>query len=305
MSSRKKNIAHNAQQSCKTIHRLQQIAMDFLPSDHIRLLCIEPGLDDSPIRCRLLTTSLESSPPNEALSYTWGSLELDSTIACDGIPMFVTTHLHDALQYLRTPEHERIMWIGAVCINQRNDCERAEQVRIMNDIYTKAWYVVIWLGKETPEDKMAFELLDRFKEIFEEEAWLRSALSIIVLLDFQPSTTPTGVTGLQWWSYFNVRGFSASGWYKRQPYVTAVEFQLTSLQSTYITTNEPFGLTERGLLTMVSRWRVKRQLSVGRTRLRGNGYLILLSLFVRAVTSGLIQFTLTPQVLLAPSSSIT
>ena len=44
----------------------------------------------------------------------------------------------------------------------------AEQVRIMNDIYTKAWHVVIWLGKETPEDKMAFELLDRFKEIFDE-----------------------------------------------------------------------------------------------------------------------------------------
>ena len=82
--------------------------------------------------------------------------------------MFVTTNLYNVLQYLRKPEHERIMWIDAVCINQENDRERAEQVGIMKGIYTRAWHVVIWLGRETPEDKIAFELLNRFKQIFDE-----------------------------------------------------------------------------------------------------------------------------------------
>jgi hypothetical protein len=36
----------------------------------------------------------------------------------------------------------------------------------MKDIYAKASRVVIWLGKETSEDKAAFSILNRFKEIF-------------------------------------------------------------------------------------------------------------------------------------------
>ncbi|KAE8445911.1 hypothetical protein EG329_012690 [Mollisiaceae sp. DMI_Dod_QoI] len=180
-----------------------------LPSDHIRLLCIEPGSDDSPIRCRLLVRSLEASPPYEALSYTWGSLERDCIITCDEAPMFVTTHLYDVLQYLRKPEEERIMWIDALCINQRDDHERSEQVGIMKDIYTKAWHVVIWLGRETPEDKIAFELLDRFKQIFDERG----------LVELGPEHYRT--VGLPWlhdpnWSHWTalVKLFQRS-WFQR------------------------------------------------------------------------------------------
>jgi hypothetical protein len=140
--------------------------MNPLPLDHIRLLHIEAGVDESPIRYRLVTTSLEASPPYEALSYTWGSIEQGSTITCDDVPLFVTQNLYDAIKYLRNPEHERIMWIDAVCINQKHDQERTEQVGIMKDIYAKASRVVIWLGKETSEDKAAFSILNRFKEIF-------------------------------------------------------------------------------------------------------------------------------------------
>lgn len=142
--------------------------MDPLPPDHIRLLCIEAGFNDAPICCRLLNTSLQASPPYEALSYTWGSLEQKSTITCGGFPIFVTGHLYDALRYLRKPDQERIMWIDAVCINQRDDKERTEQVGIMRQIYTKAWHVVIWLGRETLEDKEAFSLLSQFEDIFAE-----------------------------------------------------------------------------------------------------------------------------------------
>jgi hypothetical protein len=48
--------------------RSTRSAMNPLPLDHIRLLHIEAGVDESPIRCRLVTTSLEASPPYEALS---------------------------------------------------------------------------------------------------------------------------------------------------------------------------------------------------------------------------------------------
>ena len=58
------------------------------------------------------------------------------------------------------------MWINAVCINQRDNQEWTEQVGIMRDIYAKAFHVVIWLGKETLGDKVAFSLLDWFKAVF-------------------------------------------------------------------------------------------------------------------------------------------
>jgi hypothetical protein len=41
----------------------------------------------------------------------------------------------------------------------------------MKDIYVRAFHVVIWLGNETPEDKAAFSMLDRFKAVFEEYGW--------------------------------------------------------------------------------------------------------------------------------------
>ena len=141
--------------------------MESLPPNHIRLLHIGAGFGDTPICCNLVVKSLHASPPYEALSYTWGSLDLDSTIICNGVPLLITRHLYEALQYLRKPEHDRIMWIDAVCIDQKNLRERAEQVGLMKDIYAKAFHVVIWLGRETTEDKTAFSVLDRFKTLFE------------------------------------------------------------------------------------------------------------------------------------------
>jgi hypothetical protein len=140
--------------------------MDTLPPGYIRLLHIEAVSNDSAIVVRLVPTKLDSAPSYEGLSYTWGVVEFTSTIMCDGSPLPVTQNLYDALKYLRQPDKERIMWIDAICINQKNDAERSRQVGIMKDIYKKAMHVVIWLGKETAEDADAFALLNRFGKLF-------------------------------------------------------------------------------------------------------------------------------------------
>src|SRR5882724_7888649 len=102
--------------------------MGNLPKGHIRLLHIEAGSDESPIIVKLVTTDLNLATSYEGLSYTWGVVELTSTITCDGSLMPVTQNLYDALRYLRQPDRERIMWIDAICINQKNDLERTQQV---------------------------------------------------------------------------------------------------------------------------------------------------------------------------------
>ncbi|KAE9365154.1 HET-domain-containing protein [Stipitochalara longipes BDJ] len=143
--------------------------MDTLPPGHIRLLHIEAGSDEAPIAVRLVTTELDLAPSYEGLSYTWGVVEFTARVACDGSALPVTQNLYDALRYLRRPDEDRIMWIDAICINQKDDLERSLQVGIMKEIYKKAIHVVIWLGKETAEDADAFTLLSRFDHLFKEK----------------------------------------------------------------------------------------------------------------------------------------
>jgi hypothetical protein len=164
--------------------------MDILPLNHIRLLHIEAGIDESPISCRLVTTSLDASPPYEALSYTWFATEHEFTITCDDALLSVTRNLYDAVLYLRDPEHKRIMWIDAVCINQKHDQERTEQVGIMKDIYAKASRVIIWLGKETSEDKLAFSMVDRFKKLFAKHGFVDFGPYLDQTHGFPPLTDP-------------------------------------------------------------------------------------------------------------------
>jgi hypothetical protein len=145
--------------------------METLPPDHIRLLVIEPAgagaVTSSPIRCRLQSTPLESAPPYEALSYNWGSVSQDRTLTCNAKPVSVTQNLWDAIQNLRDPQRERLMWIDMLCIDQSNQQERAEQVGIMSRIFHRAVRTIVWLGSSESEGEdvvgKAFELFELFE----------------------------------------------------------------------------------------------------------------------------------------------
>ena len=66
-------------------------------------------------------------PEYEALSYTWatenGDTTLSSTVNCEGAAIQVTNNCEDALRRLRNRDGERILWVDAICINQRDDRE--------------------------------------------------------------------------------------------------------------------------------------------------------------------------------------
>jgi hypothetical protein len=53
----------------------------------------------------------------------------------------------------------RLIWIDAICINQKDVQERNHQVRIMSTIYKCAESVRVWLGGWTNEDGDAFKLM--------------------------------------------------------------------------------------------------------------------------------------------------
>jgi hypothetical protein len=60
-----------------------------------------------------------------------------------------------------TPKHARNPYtlIDAICINQNDNSERAQQVRQIKDIYQAASRTLVWLGPGTDQMRKGFELI--------------------------------------------------------------------------------------------------------------------------------------------------
>jgi hypothetical protein len=128
----------------------------------IRLLTLLPGQEGDPAEILLETIPLTEvfTPKFEALSYAWGSTQNPGNIIIQSEhSLSVTSNLADALPYLRYEDRPRVLWIDAICVNQRDFGERASQVKRMADIYSKADRVVIWLGTGSEDSELAFDIL--------------------------------------------------------------------------------------------------------------------------------------------------
>jgi hypothetical protein len=131
----------------------------------IRLLRLLKG-EDPLIHCELFQTWHDGddtdSIPYEALSYTWGGVEMAASVHIGSGTYNVTENLYLALHHLRYQHEDRILWVDAICIDQSNNQERGHQVNQMRDIYSKADRVLIWLGPATDD---VDTLMDSLKEL--------------------------------------------------------------------------------------------------------------------------------------------
>lgn len=65
--------------------------------------------------------------------------------------------LVSALLRLRSASSIRVLWVDALCINQKDLEEKSQQVSIMQHIYKSATEVAMWLGEPKPEKLDLFE----------------------------------------------------------------------------------------------------------------------------------------------------
>ncbi|KAJ4301911.1 hypothetical protein N0V90_004007 [Kalmusia sp. IMI 367209] len=146
-----------------TIHNID-ILMDTktlrpLAGDNIRLLILQPGSFDGPIYCQLEQVSLGAGHAYTALSYVWGNASDTSSISLDGKSYNITKNLECALRRLRYNTSPRVLWVDAVCIDQRNIKEKTHQVNMMGSIYKKCMQCLVWLG-EIPTEVSEFTFSD-------------------------------------------------------------------------------------------------------------------------------------------------
>ncbi|RSL87188.1 hypothetical protein CEP51_002360 [Fusarium floridanum] len=117
-----------------------------LDSRQIRLLTLGPGKYGDEIVGHLEIVDLKDEPIFEALSYCWGDRTDVCEITVDDHRVCVTRNLYRALQRLRYETVSRQIWADAICINQEDDEEKAHQVNMMRDIFTRASMTTLFIG---------------------------------------------------------------------------------------------------------------------------------------------------------------
>lgn len=99
-----------------------------------------------PLICELRVESRSYDPEYKALSYTWGSPDDTLSIFINGVEFQKSRNLCTALEHIREEATDVVIWIDAICIDQRNSKEKDEQVVLMKEIYANASETIVWLG---------------------------------------------------------------------------------------------------------------------------------------------------------------
>lgn len=137
---------------------------DYLNQGEFRLITIYPRQKtdtEDIIRCEIFPSMLSESPDYIALSYTWGDPSDKRKILTkrSNMTLSVSASLESALRALRDPRSKILVWADALCIDQQNASEKADQVRQMTQIYQNAKSVAIWLGPQSKGSDLGMELI--------------------------------------------------------------------------------------------------------------------------------------------------
>lgn len=119
-----------------------------IPSSRLRLL--QPrAIYRTELSFNLITVQRSTAPHYTAVSYTWGTELPSETIQLNGRKFYVRPNLWSCLHYIgQAARHEpwNYLWVDAICINQGDTKERNEQVKLMDQTYSNAASVSVWLG---------------------------------------------------------------------------------------------------------------------------------------------------------------
>lgn len=132
--------------------------------DNIRIFELFPGYANSQIRGCFVPHSLQRDLRYDAVSYAWGNAGFTMPIAicCEERRLAIPVRVERILQDLRLLDLKRHLWIDAICINQDDVSERAQQVRLMRQIYARSSTVRVWIDLELDETDPGISTLASF-----------------------------------------------------------------------------------------------------------------------------------------------
>jgi Heterokaryon incompatibility protein (HET) len=189
--------------------KLRNESIDQIP---LRLLILKKGWDT--VECELKVDNLQESPDYEALSYAWGDSKDLVEIKCCGQTFSIGRNLQSALKRLRSSTGDRILWIDAICINQADKQERAEQVAFMGRIYGAARHALVWLG-EPAEDVTAFDTITELSKTLPERKVKPSTESNLSQISNVNAEYPSHKNALNEVRFRHLLSFFSRSWFER------------------------------------------------------------------------------------------
>ncbi|KAI1778067.1 HET-domain-containing protein [Hypoxylon cercidicola] len=130
--------------------------------DEVRLVVLDPATrEQDPLSCSIIQSRRPARDPDYfAISYAWGEpvFSRNLEIRCDDDDISylrITPNVDVLLRRLRALDIRHGLWIDAICLNQADEIEKAQQIPVMGPIFDEAKGVHIWLG---PEDGMTAQL---------------------------------------------------------------------------------------------------------------------------------------------------
>lgn len=141
------------------------------PSKQIRLLRFSSnGQGDGTIALEISNVDISSPPSYAAISYTWGLPQDLVRITIEGKGFEVWPNCCYALTQIKPHLQAglRYFWLDSICINQKDLDEKALQVEMMADIYTRAETVFSCVGPHADDSEIVLPFV---KEM---ATWIRA-----------------------------------------------------------------------------------------------------------------------------------
>ncbi|KAJ0106924.1 hypothetical protein J7T55_011019 [Diaporthe amygdali] len=184
--------------------------------DAIRLIVLNPSQDkEAPLSCSIIQhrRSTTQTVTYSAVSYAWGLPEFTKKleVECDGDVSYlsITPTVDTLLRYLRSPNRTHRLWIDALCLNQADEMERAQQIPMMGRIYEEAERVHIWLG---PANRMTAKLFGFFREASSFPEVEKREMAIRVVFSLSKHCGSDGFCGQQSLFQFSERAWFCRRW---------------------------------------------------------------------------------------------
>lgn len=123
----------------------------------IRLLVLHRRHMADTVNCTLFDVPLDKAPYYEAISYTWSDSLEKCNIRVNGRRLAIPKSAYRVLKSRSSFWVPRVLWIDSICINQSDDEEKLSQIKMMKDIYGKAFMVSVCLH---PPENVENEILE-------------------------------------------------------------------------------------------------------------------------------------------------
>lgn len=147
------------------------------PDKQIRVLDLDPVHSETPpiaqaLHGRLRVLSEPKDHEYTALSYVWAQQDPGTLQRENRLIIHCNDHLHEArlgpncwsaLWHLcKIMRHSTLtIWVDSICIDQKNDEEKKQQISLMCSIYRSAQTTYFWIGETTRDTNKAMGFLSR------------------------------------------------------------------------------------------------------------------------------------------------